>query len=282
MNLVEPIRDLNKIEEMKKVLSEQGKGKRDYLIVKVGINIGIRVSDLIKLKVSDIRYENGDLIMTADDIAKVCDELGIYSSDLFEQEYKNINNDNSNNPFKSKKLYVYFYAYNYRTRKYGKGKYVLDIIERPDFIRVDYSVYGENKTYMRGYMHADKSVAFISLENYEPNSARLDHAIIEINIANGVNELMLGTLTGTNAQYVPSIRKCYFSQKDVEFTDEMLEELKPTEQDLKMLNETNALYLDIFNRSAITFCFKFCLKYNSKISCSKLITSFICNFLLTL
>ena len=71
--------------------------------------------------------------------------------------------------------------------------------------------------------------------------------IIEINIANGVNELMLGTLTGTNAQYVPSIRKCYFSQKDVEFTDEMLEELKPTEQDLKMLNETNALYLDIFN-----------------------------------
>ena len=247
MNLVEPIRDLNKIEEMKKVLLEQGKGKRDYLIVKVGINIGIRVSDLIKLKVSDIRYENGDLIMTADDIAKVCDELGIYSSDLFEQEYKNINKDNSNNPFKSKKLYVYFYAYNYRTRKYGKCKYVLDTIERPDFIRVDYSVYGENKTYMRGYMHADKSVAFISLENYEPNSARLDHAIIEINIANGVNELMLGTLTGTNAQYVPSIRKCYFSQKDVEFTDEMLEELKPTEQDLKMLNETNALYLDIFN-----------------------------------
>lgn len=132
-------------------------------------------------------------------------------------------------------------------RKYGKGKYVLDIIERPDFVRVDYSVYGDKKVYMRGYMNTDKSVAFISLENYEPNSARLDHAIIEINIANGVNGLMLGTLIGTNAQYVPSIRKCYFSQKYVEFTDEMLEELKPTEQDLKMLNETNALYLDIFN-----------------------------------
>ncbi len=132
-------------------------------------------------------------------------------------------------------------------RKYGKGKYVLDIIERPDFVRVDYSVYGDKKVYMRGYMNTDKSVAFISLENYEPNSARLDHAIIEINIANGVNGLMLGTLIGTNAQYVPSIRKCYFSQKYVEFTDEMLEDLKPTEQDLKMLNEANALYLDIFN-----------------------------------
>lgn len=132
-------------------------------------------------------------------------------------------------------------------RKYGKGKYLLDIIERPDFVRVDYSVYGYKKVYMREYMNADKSVAFISLENYEPNSARLDHAVIEINIANGVNGLMLGTLTGTNAQYVPSIRKCYFSQKYVEFTDEMLEDLKPTEQDLKMLNEANALYLDIFN-----------------------------------
>ena len=61
MNLVEPIRDLNKIEEMKKVLLEQGKGKRNYLIFKVGINIGIRVSDIIKLKVSDIRYENGTM-----------------------------------------------------------------------------------------------------------------------------------------------------------------------------------------------------------------------------
>ena len=31
MNLVEPIRDLNKIEEMKKVLLEQGKRKRDFI-----------------------------------------------------------------------------------------------------------------------------------------------------------------------------------------------------------------------------------------------------------
>ena len=61
-----------------------------------------------KTKATISKYENGDLIMTADDIAKVCDELGIYSSDLFEQEYKNINKDNSNNPFKSKS-YMYIF-----------------------------------------------------------------------------------------------------------------------------------------------------------------------------
>ena len=42
-------------------------------------------------------------------------------------------------------------------------------------------------------------------------------------------------------------RKCYFSQKDVEFTDEMLENLKPSGSDMYMLKESNALYLDIFN-----------------------------------
>lgn len=57
MNLVEPIRDLNKIEEMKKVLLEQGKGKRNYLIFKVGINIGIRVSEVLALKNTDFYME---------------------------------------------------------------------------------------------------------------------------------------------------------------------------------------------------------------------------------
>lgn len=61
MNLVEPIRDLNKIEEMKKVLLEQGKGKRNYLIFKVGVNSGLRISDILKLKISDIKHENGTM-----------------------------------------------------------------------------------------------------------------------------------------------------------------------------------------------------------------------------
>ena len=200
-----------------------------------------------KTKATISKYENGELIMTADDIGKVCDELGIYSSDLFEQEYKNSNKENSKNPFKSNKLYVYFYAYDYKAKKFEKGKFILDIIERPDFIRVDYYIPGDNKIYLRGYMNSDKCVAFISFENYEPNNARLEHSMLEINILNGVNDLMQGVLIGTNTEYIPSIRKCFCSQKDVEFTDEMLEQLKPTEHELNMLKETNAMYFDIFN-----------------------------------
>ena len=48
-------------------------------------------------------------------------------------------------------------------------------------------------------------------------------------------------------RYRPSIRKCYFSKKDIEFTDEMFENLKITEKENHTLKKENALYLEIFN-----------------------------------
>lgn len=53
MNFVQPIRDLNKIEEMKKVLLKSS--YRNYFLFELGINIGVRISDLLPLRVMDIR-----------------------------------------------------------------------------------------------------------------------------------------------------------------------------------------------------------------------------------
>lgn len=53
MNFVQPIRDKNKIEQVKNELLKSG--YRDYLLFVAGINTGLRISDLIKLKVKDIR-----------------------------------------------------------------------------------------------------------------------------------------------------------------------------------------------------------------------------------
>jgi integrase len=50
---VEPIRDKNKIEIVKKILKEHG--SRDYLLFLLGINSGLRISDILKLKVSDVK-----------------------------------------------------------------------------------------------------------------------------------------------------------------------------------------------------------------------------------
>lgn len=53
MDFVQPIRDKGKLEEMKNELSRNG--QRDYLLFVVGINTGLRVSDVLSLKVKDVR-----------------------------------------------------------------------------------------------------------------------------------------------------------------------------------------------------------------------------------
>lgn len=58
---------------------------------------------------------------------------------------------------------------------------------------------------------------------------------------------LLGGYFGTNAKCEPSLRKCYFSKKDKEFTKEMFEQLKLNENEKEILEKQNALYLDIFN-----------------------------------
>ena len=59
MNIVQPIRDKNKLEEMKEELKKRG--TRDYLMFYTGINTGLRVSDLLKLNRDDIRDENNNM-----------------------------------------------------------------------------------------------------------------------------------------------------------------------------------------------------------------------------
>ena len=53
MKQVEPIKDMEKIEELKKLLSP-----RDSFMLSLGINVGVRISDLLLLKVQDVRGKN--------------------------------------------------------------------------------------------------------------------------------------------------------------------------------------------------------------------------------
>ena len=53
MTTVEPIKDKKSIEKVKCILKESG--NRDYLLFTIGINSGLRISDVLKLKVKDVR-----------------------------------------------------------------------------------------------------------------------------------------------------------------------------------------------------------------------------------
>lgn len=57
MNFVQPIRDIGKIDAMKKIL--RGTSLRDYALFVLGINSGLRISDLLALTVADVADEKG-------------------------------------------------------------------------------------------------------------------------------------------------------------------------------------------------------------------------------
>ena len=52
MEFVQPIRDVKQLDTIKKLLKQQS--LRDYCLFVLGINSGLRISDLLKLRISDI------------------------------------------------------------------------------------------------------------------------------------------------------------------------------------------------------------------------------------
>ncbi len=53
MNAVEPIRDIEKVEKIKKYLRDRN--ERDYLMFYLGISTGLRIGDILSLKAGDVR-----------------------------------------------------------------------------------------------------------------------------------------------------------------------------------------------------------------------------------
>jgi integrase len=60
MKKVEPIRDKEKIKEIKKILKK--KSYRNYMIFVLGINTGLRIGDLLSLKVEDVKNKTHIII----------------------------------------------------------------------------------------------------------------------------------------------------------------------------------------------------------------------------
>lgn len=60
MNTVEPIRDINKVWDIADYLRQ--KNERDYVMFLFGIYVGLRISDILKLKVRDVKNRNHVII----------------------------------------------------------------------------------------------------------------------------------------------------------------------------------------------------------------------------
>lgn len=90
----QPIRDIKKIQDCKDWLLVN-KTFRDYLLFTVGLNTGLRISDLVKLKVSDV--QNKDMLSVIQEKTKketiiplnlsIQKELNMYCKDKDENDY---------------------------------------------------------------------------------------------------------------------------------------------------------------------------------------------------
>lgn len=193
------------------------------------------------------RYEKGEIVPDAEQISLICNELGIYESELFNTSNKIINSENSKNPFNCNELFLYYKAYYPTSNKFGKGKFKLKIYEKPDCCMVDFTDYKTDKIYLTGHLLADGNIAIFILENYKATSPRLEVTEIILNISDGINGLIMGSLYCTNGKYVPTVKKCIISKEDVPFTDEMLEHLKLKENEKNDLISENIWYINIEN-----------------------------------
>lgn len=194
------------------------------------------------------RFESGKLSPSAEEISLICDELGINEYELFKSSNdKIVNTENNINPFKVKELYLYYQAYYPNSNSYKVSKFKIKIINKPEKCEVLFTDYKTNKIYMTGYILSDTNIAVFVFENYKEFSPRLEVTQIILNISNGIDDIMLGSLTCTNGQYVPSIRKCAISKKDIEITEELINKLKITDNEKNNLNKNEILYFNINN-----------------------------------
>ncbi|MDQ0216455.1 integrase [Oikeobacillus pervagus] len=79
MEVVHPIKEIHQIDEIKTLLKKQS--KRDFLLFVLGINTGIRSSDLLQIKVRDVITPSGDI--------KEFYELPIHSKSKMKKIYLN-------------------------------------------------------------------------------------------------------------------------------------------------------------------------------------------------
>ena len=86
------------------------------------------------------------------------------------------------------------------------------------------------------------------MKNHNEHSKRLECSQFNVNIGDGIDKIMKGAFFATGSKYNTSVKKCLFSKHDLEFTDELLDELKVTEDEFENMKEINIWYINTENK----------------------------------
>ena len=111
MKKVEPIREKNKIDTMKNELLKSG--YRNYLLFVTGINTGLRISDLLKLQVKDVK-DKTHIIIEEKKTSKtkkflinnqLKEKLDNYIKNMYDEEYLFKSQKGNNKPISRVQAY---------------------------------------------------------------------------------------------------------------------------------------------------------------------------------
>lgn len=91
MNIVEPIRSKKDLKKIEKILETQN--LRDLLIFTVGVNCGLRISDILNLDVGDVRNKTFINIIEKKTCKPKCFPINSKLKPMFEEFTRNRNND---------------------------------------------------------------------------------------------------------------------------------------------------------------------------------------------
>ena len=89
MEIVEPIRDKKKIEAMKQILAAGRMGDRNILLFTVGINTAYRISDLRRLKLSDVLTVSRGKVIAKERLAMKEQKTGKNNSVIISKKLRN-------------------------------------------------------------------------------------------------------------------------------------------------------------------------------------------------
>ena len=111
MNFVQPIRDKNKISEIKALLLKNN--YRDFILFTLGINTGFRISDILEIKVSDVRNKTHIAISEkktgklkkAYINSSLKEELDSYIFDMFDDDFLFRSREGENKPISRVRAY---------------------------------------------------------------------------------------------------------------------------------------------------------------------------------
>ena len=195
------------------------------------------------------KYETGFIIPDIETIYDLSEALKVDVSYLLGlKSHGSEFLEDSINLFGTDVLYIY-YKIPYKSKN-NKGIYRINIKRNSnETYSLEFASLDNNTLYMTGRIRMNNDCAIFVFDNYKKTSPNMDVCEIIVNNKFAVDNLYMGLICGTRDGYFPTTRKCIVAKQLVDFTDEMLNRLNITEDEIEQIRKDGYWNPNIINEN---------------------------------